>query len=58
MQMILRVMLVGTKMGPGVFVIAEAIGNAETVNRIEKACAFFRNIKLNQALMVKTKNFL
>ncbi|MFZ1306491.1 MAG: glutamate--tRNA ligase [Ferruginibacter sp.] len=41
LQMILRVMLVGTKMGPGVFVIAEAIGSAETVNRIEKACAFF-----------------
>ena len=41
LQMILRVMLVGTKMGPGVFVIAEAIGKAETVNRIEKARAFF-----------------
>jgi len=41
LPMILRVMLVGTKMGPGVFVIAETIGNAETVNRIEKARAFF-----------------
>jgi glutamyl-tRNA synthetase len=41
LQMILRVMLVGTKMGPGVFVIAETIGSAETVNRIEKARAFF-----------------
>jgi glutamyl-tRNA synthetase len=41
LQMILRVMLVGTKMGPGVFVIAEAIGSTETVNRIEKARAFF-----------------
>jgi glutamyl-tRNA synthetase len=41
LQMILRVMLVGTKMGPGVFVIAETIGNAETMSRIEKARAFF-----------------
>ena len=44
LQMILRVMLVGTKIGPGVFVIAEAIGSAETVNRIEKACAFFSSL--------------
>ena len=41
LQMIFRVMLVGTKMGPGVFVIAEAVGNAETANRIEKALVFF-----------------
>ena len=41
LQMILRVMLVGTKIGPGVFVIAEAIDNAETVKRIEKARAYF-----------------
>ncbi len=41
LQMILRVMLVGTKMGPGVFVIAETIGSAETVNRIERARALF-----------------
>ena len=41
LQMILRVMLVGTKMGPGVFVIAETIGSAETVNRIETARALF-----------------
>jgi glutamyl-tRNA synthetase len=41
LQMILRVMLVGTKMGPGVFVIAETIGSTETIKRIEKAHAFF-----------------
>jgi glutamyl-tRNA synthetase len=41
LQMIFRVMLVGTKMGPGVFVIAETIGSAETVNRIEKALHVF-----------------
>jgi glutamyl-tRNA synthetase len=41
LQMILRVMLVGTKMGPGVFVIAETIGSAETMNRIETARALF-----------------
>ena len=41
LQMILRVMLVGSKMGPGVFVIAAAIGKAETINRIEKALANF-----------------
>ena len=41
LQMLLRVMLVGTKMGPGVFVIAEAIGHTETVNRIEKALVNF-----------------
>jgi hypothetical protein len=34
-------MLVGTKMGPGVFVIAETIGSTETIKRIEKAHAFF-----------------
>lgn len=41
LQMILRVMLVGSKMGPGVFVISEAIGSAETVIRIEKALDLF-----------------
>jgi glutamyl-tRNA synthetase len=41
LQMILRVILVGSKMGPGVFVIAEAIGKAETLNRIEKALVNF-----------------
>lgn len=41
LQMILRVMLVGTKMGPGVFVIAEAIGKEESLNRIQKALIIF-----------------
>ncbi len=41
LQMILRVMLVGTKMGPGVFVIAEAIGKEESLNRIQKALTIF-----------------
>jgi len=41
LQMILRVMLVGTKMGPGVFVIAETIGSTETVSRIERALNVF-----------------
>jgi glutamyl-tRNA synthetase len=33
----LRVMLVGGKFGPGVFAIAEQIGKAETVGRIDAA---------------------
>ncbi len=41
LQMIFRVMLVGTKMGPGVFVIAETIGKAESLNRIQKALIIF-----------------
>lgn len=41
LQMILRVMLVGIKMGPGVFIIAETIGRTETVKRIENALAVF-----------------
>jgi glutamyl-tRNA synthetase len=41
LQMIFRVMLVGSKMGPGVFVIAETIGKAETVLRIEKGIKIF-----------------
>jgi len=41
LQMILRVMLVGTKMGPGVFVIADALGKEETIKRIESAIAVF-----------------
>jgi glutamyl-tRNA synthetase len=41
LQMILRVMLVGSKMGPGVFVIAETIGKTETLKRIEKAMLNF-----------------
>jgi glutamyl-tRNA synthetase len=41
LQMILRVILVGSKMGPGVFVIADTIGKTETINRIEKALEKF-----------------
>ncbi len=44
LQMILRVMLVGSKIGPGVFVIAETIGKAETLHRIEKAATYFQSI--------------
>lgn len=42
LQMLLRVMLVGSKIGPGVFVIAETIGKKETVSRIEKAIPVFQ----------------
>ncbi len=41
LQMIFRVMLVGSKMGPAVFVIAETIGKEETINRIENAMKQF-----------------
>ncbi len=41
LQMLLRVMLVGSKIGPGVFVIAETIGKEETIRRIAKAIEFF-----------------
>ncbi|HMK04899.1 MAG TPA: glutamate--tRNA ligase family protein, partial [Ferruginibacter sp.] len=41
LQMIFRVMLVGSKMGPGVFVIAEAIGKEETIQRIGNAVKLF-----------------
>lgn len=41
LQMIMRIILVGSKMGPGVFVIAETIGKAETISRVEKALARF-----------------
>ena len=41
LQMIFRVMLVGSKIGPGVFVIAETIGKNETNKRIENALQFF-----------------
>lgn len=41
LQMILRVMLVGSKMGPGVFIIAQTIGKAETISRIENAVKTF-----------------
>ena len=41
LQMILRVMLVGSKMGPGVMIIAENIGKEATINRIKKAAEIF-----------------
>lgn len=44
LQMILRVLLVGSKMGPGVFIIAETIGKAETKTRIEKASINFSQL--------------
>ena len=44
LQMIFRVMLVGSKIGPAVFVIAEAIGKDETTNRIKKAINTFQSI--------------
>ena len=44
LQMIFRVMLVGSKMGPAVFVIAETIGKEETVNRIKRAIESFSSL--------------
>lgn len=41
LQMIFRVMLVGSKMGPGVFVIAATIGKEETIKRIHNAMLVF-----------------
>lgn len=41
LQMIFRVMLVGSKMGPGVFVIAHTIGREDTIARISKALVHF-----------------
>ena len=41
-QMILRIMLVGSKTGPGVFLIAETIGKAATLNRINKTLNSFQ----------------
>ena len=41
LQMILRVMLVGAKMGPGVFVIAETIGKEASLARIQQAQNIF-----------------
>jgi glutamyl-tRNA synthetase len=40
-QMIFRIMLVGSKMGPAVFAIAERLGREETLNRIQKASKLF-----------------
>ncbi len=41
LQMIYRIMLVGSKMGPGVFQISETIGKEESVKRIENALLSF-----------------
>jgi glutamyl-tRNA synthetase len=41
LQLPLRIMLVGGKFGPPVFVIAEAIGKTATINRINKALDIF-----------------
>ena len=41
LQMILRVFLVGSKMGPGLFIIAETIGKLNTLERIENALKVF-----------------
>lgn len=41
LQMILRIMLVGSKIGPGVFIIAETIGKADTIRRILDALRVF-----------------
>ena len=44
LQMLLRVMLVGSKIGPGVFIIAETIGKDETINRIINAINVFSSL--------------
>jgi len=41
LQMILRIFLVGSKMGPGLFIIAETIGKINTLQRIENALTVF-----------------
>jgi glutamyl-tRNA synthetase len=41
LQMIFRVMLVGSKIGPGVFTIAETIGKDATITRIRNAIGMF-----------------
>jgi glutamyl-tRNA synthetase len=41
LQMLFRIMLVGDKIGPAVFVIAAMIGKSETLNRIQKAIQNF-----------------
>jgi len=45
LQMIFRIMLVGSKTGPAVFVIAETIGKAATIQRINNALEKF-NVNL------------
>lgn len=41
LQLPMRIMLVGGKFGPAVFIIAETIGKEETIARIKKALAVF-----------------
>jgi glutamyl-tRNA synthetase len=41
LQLPLRIMLVGGKFGPPVFVIAELLGRGETIDRIQKAVSVF-----------------
>lgn len=41
LQMIFRIMLVGSKIGPGVFIIAEMIGETSTIQRIKNALEIF-----------------
>jgi glutamyl-tRNA synthetase len=43
LQMIFRVFLVGSKIGPGVFIIAAAIGKIVTLQRIENAMKVFQD---------------
>ncbi len=42
LQLPMRVMLVGAKLGPGVFEIATTIGKEETISRIERALEVFK----------------
>lgn len=44
LQLPLRIMLVGGKYGPPVFVIAEAIGKTATINRISRALDIFATL--------------
>lgn len=44
LQMIFRIMLVGSKMGPGVFQISETIGKDASVKRIENALLSFEEL--------------
>ncbi|MEO7767889.1 MAG: hypothetical protein ABIS01_10695 [Ferruginibacter sp.] len=41
LQMIFRIMLVGSKTGPALFVIAETIGKEETITRVKNALQVF-----------------
>ncbi|MEO5967498.1 MAG: glutamate--tRNA ligase [Ferruginibacter sp.] len=45
LQMIIRVLLVGKKTGPGVFLIAETLGKEETLERIKKGINYFQELK-------------